>query len=407
MATESPIIAILPDNAEIEFVNNIIKEANLGANPVSIVIGTPASALDLLSKRVSSPKYLIIDIGTHGKEIIDEIDSVAEYCEAGTRVVVIGLENDLNFYRELRSKGIADYFTKPAKIADVKLALFGNNLTTVKTSSGGGKVISFMSAASADGASTIALNTAYAIATEYQKSVVLVDMDYQFGMIAKNLDLPHQFGIKEIFDNPERGIDSTLIESMTIPYKNSKLKIIAAPNALHDFPYVPKELISDLISTLRRDYDFVIIDLPHIWAPLVSASLTNTDYTVMVAQLWLRSISHSSRLLAAWNNIGINKANITLVANRSGAKFKEAISASDFEKVCGLQFSFYFLNDTKSVIAAENNGRTILEDVKSELGNQFRQFAAYFVKGKMGAVSDGSKNTTQAKSKIFGIIGNK
>ena len=406
MSAESPIIAILPENNDVEFVNQIIKGVNLGENSFSVIIGTPENAVTLLSKRISSPRYLLIDIGNLGKNSLNEIDAVAEYCEAGTRVVVIGLENDLNFYRELRKRGIVDYFVKPANITDVQQALFGN-IVSAKTSGGDGKVICFMSAASSDGSSTIAINTAYAITTEYKKSVVLVDMDYQFGMIAKNLDLPHKFGIKEVFDNPGRGIDSTLIESVTIPYKNSKLKVISAPNALIDFPHITQELISDLINTLKKDYDFVVIDLPHIWTPLVSSSLKNADYAVMVAQLWLRSISHSSRLLAAWSSVGINKNNITLVANRSGAKFKEAISASDFEKVCGLPFIFYFLNDTKSVIAAENNGRTILEDIKSDLGDQFRQFAEYFVKGKITSNPDSSKTSASAKPKLFGIIGNK
>src|SRR5262249_14734410 len=147
-------------------------------------------------------------------------------------------------------------------ITDVRAALLIEN--EEEKADGNSKVIAFMSAASGDGASTIALNTAYALATEYRKSVVLVDMDYQFGMVAKNLDLTTPFGIKELFEHPDRGIDSTLIERMIAAYGNTRMKIIAAPNQLLTLPEIRAEVIRDLINILRKEYDVVVLDLPHI-----------------------------------------------------------------------------------------------------------------------------------------------
>jgi Flp pilus assembly CpaE family ATPase len=123
----------------------------------------------------------------------------------------------------------------------------------------------------------------------------------------------------------------------------------------------------------------------------------------MVAQLWLRSITHSSRLLATWRKIGIKDKQISLVANRSGAKFKEAVSFNDFERVCGLSFACYFDNDTKSVIAAENNGRTILEGANSDLSKQFRKFAASFANPK----AESSPEASAPKSRLTGLMGRK
>ena len=56
-------------------------------------------------------------------------------------------------------------------------------------SSGEKRVLTFLSAASGDGASTAALNTAYALSQLYNGSTVLVDMDYQYGMVAKHIAL--------------------------------------------------------------------------------------------------------------------------------------------------------------------------------------------------------------------------
>jgi pilus assembly protein CpaE len=373
-------MAIVAFQADVEFAYHVLDKGD-GIEP-HLVLGSPLDAIVEFSKRTHSPSYLLIDIGERGPDVLSEIDTIAEYCEAGTRVVILGQINDVGFYRELKDRGVSEYFIKPAKPAEVRAILYAKQSAR---SSQRGEVITFMSAASGDGASTVALNTAYALATEFNKSVVLVDMDYQFGMIAKNLDLATQFGIKELFDNPDRGIDSTLIDRMILSYKNSRLKVIAAPNQLHPIPNVPDELISHLITTLSNDYDFVIIDLPHIWNRLVSDALLQSSRIIMVAQLWLKSITHSSRLLNAWRKMGIKDKQISLVANRSGAKFKEAVSFSDFERVCNLPFSCHFDNDTKSVIAAENNGRTIVEGANSDLSRQFKKFAATFIDKAGGA----------------------
>ena len=407
MSMQSQVMAIVAHLADEEFVRQVL-DRNDGIEPI-IVIGTPLDAIYTISSLATPPRFLLIDIGERGDDVLAELDQVAEYCEADTRVVLIGSINDVSFYRELKTRGVTEYFTRPSNVLDIKSILFYQH-NPIKSGKKG-EVISFMSAASGDGASTVALNTAYTLATEYNKSVVLVDMDYQFGMIAKNLDLATPFGIKELFDNPDRGIDSTLIERMILNYKNSNLKIIAAPNQLNYIPVVSNELIFNLINTLKSDYDFVIIDLPHIWTPLVTSALTQSKYTVMVAQLWLRSITHCSRLLAAWRTVGIKNSQISLVANRSGAKFKEAVSPADFERVCSIPFNCHFVNDTKSVIAAENNGRTLLEGSASDLSRQFKKFSSQYVGGVGSKINDamqvaqGMGNSPQVMSKFASLFG--
>jgi len=380
MSKSSPLMAIIPQESGQELANQIA--VALGFAFADIIVGTPKDAATLLAARSEAPRYIVIDIGERAHDVLPEIDHLAEQCEEGTRVVVIGAVNDVNFYRALRARGVMEYFTKPVQADDVR-AVFTADSSKHK-GGGGGKVITFMSAASGDGASTIALNTAYALATEYHKSVVLVDMDYQFGMVAKNLDLTTPFGIKELFEHPDRGIDSTLIERMIATYGTSRLKIIAAPNQLYPIPEVRAEAVHELIQTLRGSYDVVVLDLPHIWTPWVASALTQATHATMVAQLWLRSVTHSSRLLGAWRSAGVDNARISVTVNRSGAKFKEAVSARDFERVCATSIKYYFVNDIRSIVSAENQGKTILECGNSAIAKQFKEFAGYLNKEPTG-----------------------
>jgi pilus assembly protein CpaE len=237
-----------------------------------------------------------------------------------------------------------------------------------------GTVISCISAASGDGASTFAVNLAYCLAEEFDQSTVLIDMDYQFGLIAKSLDITAPFGIRELFDFPERGIDELLIEKMLVKH-GKNLSIIASPHELRQLPVVKPELVRDMISLLRTKFNYVILDIPHIWTGWTAASLTYSDHVVMVAQLWLRSLTHSSRLLAVWQTIGLSENSISVVINRSGAKFKEAITAHDFERITHHKIEAYLSNDIKSVVTAESEGKTLFEIGHSVLlQQQIRQF---------------------------------
>ncbi len=374
MSLHSPVFAVLPDETDKPFINQVANA--LGYPYADIAVGSPLEATHALAQRDRSPQYVIIDIGARGRDVLPEIDKVAEFCEAGTRVIVIGDINDITFYRSLKQMGVLEYFTRPVQLQDVRAVL-------VYDASGGAskntKVITCISAASGDGSSTVAMNLAYALAETYQKRTVLVDMDYQFGMIAKNLDLNSQFGIRELFDHPDRGVDATLVRRMVAPY-GERLQVISAPNDLKQMPPISPETVRALIQTLKGEFEYVVIDLPHIWSNWTSAAISSSTDVIMVAQLWLRSITHGARLLGLWRDMGVDTKAVSIVINRSGAKFKEGISQRDFERVCGHGIDFSLANDIKTAITAENQGKTILELGNSQLANQIEQLAGVYAK---------------------------
>ena len=366
---QNVIMIVVPDENDRLFAHQLT--GALGYASADIIVGDVGDAVTVLRERNNSPRYLVLDIGDRAGDVLTEIDQLADYCDASTRVVVIGSVNDVQFYRELKNRGVVEYFSRPAKIADLRAALMQVSSDTAATR---GQVVTFMGSASGDGASTVALNTAYALAS-HKQSTVVVDMDFQWGMTAKNLDLSAQYGIKELFEHPDRGIDATLIERMLVEY-GPHMRLIAAPNDLRLLPNVRPETIRDLILTLQERFKYVIIDLPHLWTPWVTAALSHATHRVLVGQMWLRSATHATRVLGVWHDMGIEKHTISLVINRSGSKFKEAIEARDFERVCGKKIDHYIPNDTRAIVDAENQGKTVLETAPlSPLAKHIRDFS--------------------------------
>jgi len=348
----------------------------LGHEKTEVVVGSPVDAAKYLEQTGFTPLYLVIDIGDRGFDVMPELDVVAEYCSENARVVVMGTINDVTFYRDLRQRGVVEYFTKPVKISDVRRALIYD---AVEGGAGGkSEVISFFSAGSGDGSSTVALNTAFAIASTFRKSVVLVDMDFQFGLLGRNLDLTAPFGIKELFEHPERSIDSTLIDRMLVDYTEN-LKVISVPSDLRFYPPIKSEMVRDLLYTLRQRFDYVIVDLPHLWTQWSRAVIYDSNKTFIVGQLWLRSLTHTTRLLGAFKESGIDVNRVSIIINRSGARFTEAVSDRDFERATARKIDHFINNDIKTVVSAENQGKTVMEIGVSTLERQFREVATLIV----------------------------
>ncbi len=390
MDQESPLLVIITDDSERNFYHQLAN--SLGYNFANIVTGSPLDAAGQLAGVNYAPKFIVIDIGGRSYDVLPELDKLAEYCDVTAKVVVTGSINDIAFYRALIDKGIAEYLTKPAELEQFRDVLLRSTATDTDMSEGS-TVISFVGAASGDGSSTIATNMAYSIAEMTKKPTVLVDFDYQFGMLAKNLDLPTPYGIKDIFEHPERGIDRQLVSRMAVSYKNL-MDVVVAPHALHYPPNVPPELMRELLQALRENYQYIILDMPHVWTHWMAAALTSSDHIVLAAQLWIKSITHGTRLLNTWKQLGIQPNNVSVVINRSGSKFKEAVNSRDFERVLNHRIDFYLPNDIKTVAKSENQGITVMESGKSSLANQFQQFAEILIdrtsNGKKGPAFRGA-----------------
>lgn len=347
-----------------------------------LLVASPAEAARYLAEKQISPSHVILDIGARGHDILPEIDTLAEQCEPGTRVVAVGDANDLLLYRELLNRGVIDYYPMPADSTQMLATLQAAPAKAVAAGPAqkapaaliAKQTLVYLSAASGDGASTAAMNSAYALSQIHGGKTVLVDMDYQFGMVAKQLALESKYGIRDLFDFPERGVDATLIKHMVAVY--DKLHVISAPSELRYLPSVSADVIRDLITILKQNYEYIVIDLPHVWLPWVTTAAQQADYLVLVSQLWLKSVSHASRMMRAMRELGIPTSRIVPVINRSGAKFKEAIDPKDFERVCNTTIRFTLSNDIKTIVEAESQAKTVMEMPASALANDIKIMVA-------------------------------
>lgn len=147
-----------------------------------------------------------------------------------------------------------------------------NIMFTLPDNNGGCRTVGITSAIRGEGKSTCAINLAYTFAQTGSR-VLLIDMDMRLPSISKKLEIKPKSGL---------GLSDYLIGNATI--KDIVVKIDGQKNWNTIFsgsiPPTPAELIGSenmkkLIDKLKKEYDYIIIDLPPV--NVVSDALVAKD----------------------------------------------------------------------------------------------------------------------------------
>src|SRR5436190_15848927 len=154
------------------------EDRRLGKAHLKIQMGGITAAVEAYSSS-PTPNVIVIESESGGGDVLAGLDSLAEVCDAGSRVVVIGRLNDVVLYRELVRRGVSDYLIAPIGTIDVVRAICG--LFSAPDAKPVGRVIAVIGAKGGVGASTIAHNVAWSVARDLKLDTVAADLDLPFG----------------------------------------------------------------------------------------------------------------------------------------------------------------------------------------------------------------------------------
>jgi pilus assembly protein CpaE len=279
------------------------------------------------------------------------LDALAEVSEPGTGVVAIGDTNDIRIYRQIRDAGVAEYYFKP---------LVGNLVTrTLNTILNGGteqrgtrtgKLVFVLGVRGGDGATTIAVNTAWHLAETGQRRVLLVDLDLQLGDAALQLDATPSHALREALQHPER-VDELFLQR-GVTQVTERLGLLASQEGLNEGISLDDEAVLSLLQTFLHRYRYVIVDVPSVLAPRLMRVLTMPSILLLVSSAGLAA----ARDVARWRQqIGPNtpdRGTLHLL-NKNGAA--ASLPLPEFTRAVGQAPDLIIAYD-REVAAATNLG---------------------------------------------------
>ena len=296
----------------------VIREALVEALPDGLDVrrGNVHTAIAALRK-MPTPNLLLVDVS--GEEHpLSVLQDLSEVVEPNVRVLVIGDRQDVNFYRQLtQGLGVIEYLYKPVT-RDMVARYFGSHAGQ-EVSRGealqGGRVVSITGASGGVGATTIAVGLAWHCANDLHRHTILVDPNVHTGTAALMLHAKTGPGLRTALETPQR-LDELFIDRAAQPV-TERLAVLAGEESLTDQPVFAAGAAQKLITTLRRRYNFIVIDVPFANQVVNRDLLQLTHQRVLVMEPSLSSVRDTLRLLALPNGPAQARRAI-VVLNRLG-----------------------------------------------------------------------------------------
>lgn len=160
----------------------VVQSVFLEEAPGAVLRGDITKAVQHLSD-TRSPRILVVDIS--GVTLpVSQIHHLADVCEPGVNVIVIGTRNEVGLYRDLQQAGAADYIVKPltANLLAKALSAVKRGAEPAPISRKLGKLIAFVGARGGVGTSTMAVNLSWYLANCHARRVALIDFDLHNGV---------------------------------------------------------------------------------------------------------------------------------------------------------------------------------------------------------------------------------
>jgi pilus assembly protein CpaE len=318
--------------------------------------GGLAAAVDYYQNQ-PTPSLLLLESPDSASQLLELLGRLAEVCDPGTKVVVIGAANDISLYRELMRRGVSEYLVPP--LAPLQLIAAITALYADPAQPFVGRQIAFCGAKGGAGASTIAHNVAHRISELMGANTVLVDLDLSFGTAGLDFNQDPLQGIADALSQPDR-LDPVLMERM-MARCGDHLSLFAAPATLDkDFDIAP-ETYEEVASKIRSSTPYVVLDLPHVWNNWTRRMLITSDDVVIVAEPDLASLRNAKNILDRIRAARPNDSEPRVILNKIGVPGRPEIPLKDFGEALGVQPAMSIAFDAKLFGQAANNGQMIDE----------------------------------------------
>lgn len=361
---------------------------------VKVHRGGISAAVDFYGS-APTPNLILIETRLETARLLQELERLAEVCDAGTKVMIIGHVNDVLLYRELIHRGISDYLVAPVSLFHVIGAI--GELYSNPDTDPLGRAVAFVGAKGGVGASTVAHNVAWSIARLFEKDVLLADLDLAFGTAGLDFNQDPLQGVYEAISTPER-LDETMLDRLLSKCAD-KLSLLAAPASLERTYDYGETGFDGLVDVMRQGAPSVVLDVPHSWSGWVRRVLSSADDVVIVAEPDLANLRNAKNMIDTLRQLRPNDAPPRLVLNRVGVPKRPEIKAAEFADALGVEAVVAIPFEPQLFGVAANNGQMI--------GEQDERHASAEMFDRISQVVTGRGEVQRRKGLALGALVNR
>lgn len=296
-------------------------------------------------KLAADHDLIIFRTGTADANDLEALGQIQQ--NAKKKPLILALSDEkmtLAQVQKLRDAGVDDVFAESISPQDLEKNISRllkkdahSGTQTVHPNARMGQVVCVAQSRGGIGATMLAVNLADQLLhrkgrwkQKATKSVALLDLNLQFGSVGDFLDVgPNEVLYQLAMEGGEP--DSTFV-SQSMTRMESGLSVLAAPSQIAPLESLNKKQIEKLIETMRQDFDYVVIDLPHALVDWLEPVLVQSDLMLLVTDTAVPSVHQAKRLINFFSEVNPKLA-IEIVVNFENKPLFKARHHAEAERV--------------------------------------------------------------------------
>ncbi len=241
-----------------------------------------------------------------------------------------------------------------------------------------GRLACFYGAKGGVGTTTIAINTAIALATRLKRGTALIDANLQFGDERVFLDLGlDTASMVNAITEPD--LDAELLKKLVVNHHVGIDLLLAPPNPEQADIVVERQrtdpgTLSNILSLMRKAYDYTLVDMAKSLDDFNLQLFDEADLIFVVMTADLSCLKNVRLVLETMDSLGYERGKIQLVLNRSNAY--TGINVDNAESALGRKIDYQIINEYRGAISALNSGEPFMSSrPDGPLGQSVSKFA--------------------------------
>lgn len=272
--------------------------------------------------RAKTPDLIITDVNMpnmNGFELTRRLR--ADHRTARIPVVMLSARKQADDVLTGYAEGADEYIPKPVEMAvlSAKIEVLVKRFRAVHgetTAKRGGNVILFVHGKGGVGCTTLAVNSAVALAATTIYRVTLLDLNLEFGNVPMLMNLAPDRTLADLAEGAHTELDDATFERY-LTQDRSGVKVLAGCDTPERAELVTVPAVQQAIDHLQMQSDYVVIDAPASFSQQVLAALDVADAVIVVTAAHLPSLKATKETLDVLEKLSYPRERSVLVVNRT------------------------------------------------------------------------------------------
>jgi pilus assembly protein CpaE len=270
--------------------------------------------------RAKLPDLIVTDVNMpnmNGFELTRRLR--ADHRTARVPVVMLSARKQADDILTGYAEGADEYIAKPVEMA-VLAAKIEVLLKRMKSTAGEvlkrGRVLVFLRGKGGAGATTLAVNTAVALAETKMYKTAVLDLNLEFGNVASHLNRKPQHTLADLAEIQPDQLDDAMFATF-VAQDRSGVQVCIGSDVPEHAELVTVSAVQQSIDRLRRGSDYLMVDTPSSFTPQTLAAIDTADGVCVVSEPHIASMKAGRDCLDVLEKLSFPKERTLLVVNRT------------------------------------------------------------------------------------------